>query len=405
MAEKKAFNYIAQDDSGNLVEGTIKATDSEQVNNFFLSRGYIPLEINETSIFNREIKFGKKRVKDKEVAIFARQFATMSNAAVPIIKILEVIGSQTSNETFKEILALMTTDINDGVSLSEAMAKHPTVFSPIFINMVSAAEAGGFLTKALFSIADNMDAQVRLRAKIKSAMTYPIVIFILAILLTIGMLIFIVPIFTELFEGLGGELPFLTQVLVFLSDIMKWAIFPLAGLAVYGFFWWKKNKNNYKVRKIVDPIKTKIPIFGEINKMIIMARFARNFASLHDAAVPISQIFDIVGATTGSVLLEESLVPVKENVLKGGTIVEPMKKDPIFPKMLVEMTAIGEETGDIAIMLNKAAESYEFDVEARTDQLSSLIEPIMLVLLGLIVGGMIVALYLPIFSIGELLAV
>lgn len=405
MAElKKAFQYTAQDAEGNLVEGTIKATDIEQVNNFFLTRGYMPIDITETSVLNKNLSFGKKRVKDKEVAIFARQFATMSNAAVPVVKILEVIGSQTSNDTFKEVIATMTADVNDGIALNDAMAKHPEVFSPIVVNMVAAAEQGGFLNKALLSIADTMDADVRLKAKIKAAMTYPVVIFALAILLTTGMLLFIVPIFSGLFQSLGGNLPLPTQILVSISDFMKFAILPIVGLGIAGGIWWRKNKNTRKVREFIDPIKMKIPIFGKLNQMVIMGRFARNFASLHDAAVPISQIFDIVGATTGSTVLEAALVKVKESVLKGGTIVEPMKLDPVFPKMLIEMTAIGEETGDLTIMLNKVADSYEYDVETMTDQLSSLLEPIMLVVLGVIVGSMIIALYLPIFSINELVS-
>lgn len=401
---KKAFHYTAQDNEGNIVEGTIKADTMEQVNNFFIARGYVPIDIEETNILNRNITLVKKRVKPKDIAIFARQFATMNNAAVPIVKTLEVLASQTSNETFKEVLQTMTSDVNDGVSLNESMAKHSEVFSPIIISMIAAAEQGGFLNKALLSIADSTDSDVRLRGKIKAAMTYPVVIFSLAILLTIGMLLFIVPIFEGLFSSLGGELPIPTQILVGLSEFMKWGIFPIFIGVGFGVFWWRKNKNKRKVREIVDPIKLKIPIFGKLNKMIVMGRFARNFAALLDAAVPITQIFDILGATTGSTVVEDALLQVKESVLNGGTIIEPMKANPIFPKMLVEMTAIGEETGDLANMLNKVAESYEYDVGVMTDQLSSLLEPIMLVFMGIIVGSMIIALYLPIFSINDLVA-
>lgn len=400
---KKSFKYEAQDAAGNFIEGKIKAESAEQVRDNFASRGIRLLEISEQSGLNKELSFGKKRIKLKDVAIFARQFSTMNNAAIPIVKTLEILGNQTTNPALQEVIEKMTLDVNDGLSLAVAMSKHPQVFTPIIVSMIEAAESGGFLNKALLAIAEQLESEVRLKSKVKSAMTYPIVIFSLAMVLTTAMLLFIVPVFSDLFASLGGELPLPTQILVGLSNIIKIAGIPIAALIGVGIWWWRKNKNNLKVREIVDPIKLKLPVFGKLQQLIIMARFARNMAALLDAAVPLLQILDIVGKASGSIVLERSLVRVKESVLAGGTIVAPMKDDPLFPKMLVEMTAIGEDAGDLAGMLTKVAESYEYDVEAMTDQLSSLLEPIMLVFLGVIVGSMIIALYLPIFSVYDVM--
>lgn len=401
---KKNFSYKAKDPTGNFIEGTIKAESVEQVKENFARRGFIPLDVTEESALSKDLSFGKKKVGLRDIAVFARQFATMSNAAIPVVKTLEILTSQSTNPTFQDILRQMTADVNEGITLADAMSKHRSIFSPIIISMVQAAEAGGFLNKALLSIAESLEAEVRLKAKIKSAMTYPVVIFVLAMLLTTGMLLFIVPVFQDMFASMGGTLPLPTLVLVFLSNVIKVGIVPFIILVVLFMSWWRKHKNDTKVREFVDPIKLKLPVFGKLNSMIIMARFAKNFADLLDAAVPLLQILDIVGASSGSIVLEKSLVKVKESILSGGTIVEPMLRDPIFPKMLVEMTAIGEDAGDLSGMLTKVSESYEYDVEAMTDQLSSLLEPIMLVFLGVIVGGMIVALYLPIFSVYDLVS-
>jgi len=401
--EKQIFNYKAKDPNGNYVEGKIKAFTIDDVTNDFIKRGFTPLDIEETNVFSRDLSFGRKGVKLKEVAQFARQFATMSEAAVPIVKTLEILQDQTTNPTLKEVIKSMNVDISGGSTLADAFEKHPNIFSTIMVSMVRAGESGGFLNKTLLSVADSMEAEVRLKAKIKSAMTYPVVIFTLAILMCVGMLLFIVPIFDNMFKSLGGELPIPTQILVNLSNFLKIGGIPLAIVIGAGIFWWRKNRNKRAIREFVDPLKLKIPIFGNLTKMIIMSRFARNFGSLLDAAVPIIPVLDIVGSTTGSTVIEKALYDVRDSILAGGTVAKPMGDNPLFPKMLVEMTAIGEDAGDMPNMLNKVADSYDEEVESITDALTSLLEPIMIVFLGAIVGSMIVALYLPIFSVYDLI--
>lgn len=402
-SEKLVFNYKAKDANGNYLEGKIKAMSAEDIRINFLARSITPLEIEETSVLGRDLSFGKKRIKLKEVAVFARQFSTMQGAAVPIVKTLDILAEQSSNPSLKEIIVTMTADIESGSTLENALAKHPKVFSPIVVSMVGAGERGGFLDKALRSIAEGLEKEVKLKQKIKSAMTYPVVIFILAILMCVGMLLFIVPIFDTMFKTLGGELPVPTQILVALSNFLKVGAIPIAIVITGSIIWWNKNKHRRGIREFIDPLRLKVPVFGQLTKKLIMARFARNFSSLLDANVPIVPVLDIVGSTTGSTVIEKSLLQVKESILGGGTISGPMAKDPIFPKMLVEMTSIGEDAGEIPQMLSKVADSYDDEVEALTDSLTSLLEPIMLVFLGAIVGSMIVALYLPIFSVYDLI--
>lgn len=400
--EKQIFNYKAKDPNGNYIENKIKAFRIEDVENELLSRGFTPLDIEETNVFSRDLSFGKKGIKLKEVAQFARQFATMTQAAVPIVRTLEILHDQSSNPTMKDIIRQLITDISNGSSLGDALAKHPDTFSQIMVSMVRAGESGGFLDKTLLSVAESLEAEVKLKAKIKSAMTYPVVIFILAIVMCIAMLLFIVPVFDDLFKSLGGDLPVPTQILVNLSEFLKVGAIPIAIAIGIFIFWWRKNKNNQKIREFIDPIKLKIPVFGKLHNLIIMSRFARNFGSLLDAAVPIVPVIDIVGTTTGSTVVEKALQNVRDSVLSGGTVAKPMADNELFPKMLVEMTAIGEDAGDMPNMLNKVADAYDDDVEAMTDSLTSLLEPIMLVFLGGVVGSMIVALYLPIFSVYDL---
>lgn len=401
--DKQVFNYVAKDSHGNLLEGKIKAFSESDIRDDFIKRGITPLDIEETNVFSRDLSFGKKGIKLKEVATFARQFSTMQGASVPIVKSLEILADQSSNPSMKEIIKSMILDIESGGTLADSFEKHPKVFSPIVINMTRAGEKGGFLDKTLDSIADSLEAEVKLKAKIKSAMTYPVVIFTMAILMCVGMLLFIVPIFDTMFKTLGGDLPVPTQVLVNLSNFLKVGAVPLAIVFVAIGVWWNKNKHKRAIREFVDPLKLKIPVFGTLTKKLIMARFARNFGALLDANVPIIPVIEIVGSTTGSTVVEKSLYKVKDSILAGGTVSGPMKKDPIFPKMLVEMTAIGEDAGDMPLMLGKVADAYDNEVETMTDALTSLLEPIMLVFLGGIVGSMIVALYLPIFSVYDLI--
>jgi type IV pilus assembly protein PilC len=289
------------------------------------------------------------------------------------------------------------------MSISASFAKVPDVFPPLMVNMTRAGEAGGFLDVTMRQIADNFEAEVRLRGKIKAALTYPVVVFVLAIVMCMGMLVFVVPVFKSMFEGLGGELPLPTQVLVFLSESMR---FLLPGIIVACFalvWWWRKYGRTERVRNVVDPLKLKLPVFGKLAQKLALARFSRNLSTLLSSGVPILQSLDIVSETTGSVVISRALKQVQESVRRGDSVAGPLGEHPVFPTMVVQMIASGEETGAIDAMLAKIAQFYDEEVDATTEALTALIEPLMIAFLGAIVGSMIIALYLPIFKIFDLI--
>jgi type IV pilus assembly protein PilC len=272
------------------------------------------------------------------------------------------------------------------------------------INMVRAGEVGGFLDNVLLSVALNFESEVKLRGKVKSAMTYPVVVFVIAIVAVIGMLIFIVPVFTGMFTSLGGELPPLTKALVTASTLMKYGIVPLIVVGVVGGVLWRRNKHRKGFREKVEPVYLKLPIFGQLIRKIAISRFARNFGAMVKAGVPILQALDIVGEASGNIVIERATRDVRESVRTGNSLAGPLTEHPIFPPMVVQMIAVGEDTGALDQMLDKIADFYDQEVESTTEALTSLIEPLMIAVLGAIVGTMIVALYLPIFGVFELIS-
>ena len=407
MAAPRTFEYTLRDPKGKAVKGRIEATNEAAVAQRLRTMGIAPLSIRqvETTGLNREIKipgFGD-RIVTKDLAIMARQLATMILSGLSLIRALSILAEQTESAALKKVLGVVRSDVETGSSLSDSLAQHPMVFPPLMLNMVRAGEIGGFLDQTLVNIAENLEAEVRLKAKIKSAMTYPVVVLVIAILAVIGMLLFIVPVFDQMFTDLGGALPLPTQVLVWMSDALKIAALPLAILLGVAAWWWGKHKNDEAVRNRIDPFKLKMPIFGKLFQKVAIARFTRNFGVMLHAGVPILQALSIVGETSGNVVIANALKDVQQSVRSGRSLAAPMTEHPIFPPMVTQMIAVGEDTGALDDMLMRVAEFYDQEVEATTEQLTSIIEPIMIAFLGGIVGSMIVALYMPIFSIFELI--
>jgi type IV pilus assembly protein PilC len=301
-------------------------------------------------------------------------------------------------------LAEVRNSVEAGQSLSGALAKHPQTFPPLLVNMVRAGEVGGFLDAVLLQIAESLESEVKLRSKIKSAMTYPVVVFVIAILAVAGMLLFIVPIFAKMFSDLGGQLPAATRVLVFLSVAMRYSAPFILVFGIVGAIVWGRVKNTDKVREFVDPLKLKIPIFGNLFRKVALSRFSRNLGTMLSSGVPILQSLEIVGGTSGNVVIRDAAKAVEESVRKGETIAAPLAEHPVFPPMVVQMLAVGEETGAIDTMLHKISDFYDDEVEATTEALTSLIEPLMIAVLGGVVGSMIIALYMPIFSVFNLIS-
>lgn len=401
----QTFSYKGRDASGKVIKGRLEAQNESAVVTRMRALGLTPVSISESSGtgLNRDISLGafEKGVKLKDLAVMSRQLATMVAAGIPLLKSLTILSEQTESVALGRVLGTVRGQVESGSSLSEALARQSEVFPPLMIHLVRAGETGGFLDQSLESIARTFEADVKLRATIKAALTYPMVVMVMAVVAVIAMLLFIVPIFEKMFNDLGGELPIPTQILVILSRSMIW-ILPILVVGGVAFaIWWRRNKHSDRVRSVVDPIKLKLPVFGDLMKKVSIARFTRNFATMTKSGVPVLQSLGIVGDTSGNWVIQEALHKVQDSVRSGKSIALPLSQEPVFPAMVVQMIAVGEDSGSLEPMLNKIADFYEEEVQTTTEQLTSLIEPLMIGFIGIVIGGMIVALYLPIFTIFE----
>lgn len=403
-AGARHFEYKSRNAEGKIVKGRIEASSEGAVVEKLRTMSLSPMEIKETATgtgLNREISFGSfgKGVDLKALAIFSRQMATMISAGLSLLKTLAILAEQTENKKLKGILTQVSREVEQGSSLSDALGRHPVDFPPIMINMVRAGETGGFLEGALETTATNFEKEAKLKSTIKSAMTYPVMILILSFIAVILMLVFIVPVFKEMFEGMGNSLPAPTQFLVTISENMFWIV-PTLAVSIIGFSaWWRVNKNTEAVRRKLDPLKLRLPVFGALNQKIAIARFTRNLSNMIGAGVPILQALVVVGETAGNWVVERAAKAVADSVRQGKSIAGPLAEEKVFPPMVTQMVAVGEDSGAMETMLTKIAEFYDAEIEATTKALTSLIEPLLIAFLGIVVGGMIVALYMPIFSI------
>ena len=399
-----AYAYKGRDLAGKVVKGKVEAPTESAVAQRLRVMGVSPISIKETAAgtgLNMEINLSafEKGVKSKDLAIVSRQMATMISAGLSLLRTLTIITEQTENKKLAKIFDTVRSDVESGLSLSDAMAKHPDDFPPLMINLIRAGETGGFLEKSLESVANNFEAEVKLTGRIKAALTYPVVVLIIAVLAVAAMLIFIVPVFEAMFKQLGATLPLPTQFLVVLSHGMVY-IGPIVVVGGVAFsLWWRKNKNQERVRKVVDPLRLKMPVFGPLLKKVAVARLTRNLATMMGAGVPILRSLEIVGSTSGNWVIEQALVKVGDSVRQGKTIAEPLAQESVFPSMVTQMISVGEDSGALETMLHKVSDFYDQEVESMTEQLTALIEPIMIAVIGVLVGGMIVALYMPIFDI------
>lgn len=408
MATAQAFVYTGRDTSGKLIKGHLEAQSEVAVASRLISMGLSPVSIGRTSEntgLRKEISIPgfKKKIKLKELAIMSRQMATMIGAGLSLLRTLNILADQTENSALAKILERVRDEVETGVSTSDAFANHAEVFPPLMISMIRAGEAGGFLEGALDSIAVNFEKEVKLKGKIKSALTYPVIVLIMSLVSVVAMLVFIVPVFQKMFASLGGKLPLPTMMLVYLSQAMAW-VGPLMILIFIAFsIWWPKNKNTERVRKRLDPLKLKLPVFGLLMKKIAVARFSRNFSDMIRSGVPILRALQIVGETSGNWVIQQALEKVAESVRQGHSLSGPLSDHPVFPPMVTQMIAVGEDAGSLEVMLNKIADFYDQEVEAATEQLTAMIEPLMVAFLGVVIGSMVVALYLPIFNISKLI--
>jgi len=395
------FNYSVRDKAGKITKGSLEGESRDAVGAKLRQMGYIVLDLDQQGGLAAlsQIKFGTG-VKMKDVAIFARQFATMINAGLSLTKCLAILSQQTESAGLREIINQVAKDVEAGQSLSDSMAKHPKVFPPIFINMVRAGETGGVLDEVLLRVADHFEGDLALRAKIKSAMTYPVAMGFLVLVILAAMMIFVVPTFEEMFSSMGGELPMITQLLVNASNFVA-GVGGIITLVVavglfFAFRFWIGTDSG---RLVWDTVKLRAPIFGKLVRKLSLAKFTRTFGTLVAAGVPILSALDIVADTSGNSVVSRAVKKTRSAIKEGETIAKPLSESPVFPSMLVQMISVGEETGALDAMLNKIADFYDEEVATSVDGLTSLIEPLMMASLGVIVGGMVIALYMPMFQV------
>jgi len=409
MATATAWTYKGRTADGKVVKGRVDASSEGAVVSRLRTMGVAPItiaEAREGTGLQREISLGSLGgggVSLKEIAVVSRQMATMIAAGLSLLRTLTIIADQVENKTLAKVMAEVRDDVESGVSFSDAVGRHDQHFPPLMVNMIRAGEVGGFLDQALESTADNFEKEVALRSTIKSAMTYPVVVLVMSLVAVVVMLTFIVPIFQDMFTNLGGQLPLPTMMLVYASRAMPFVLPVLVVLGIGSSIWWRTNKNSVRVRAVLDPIKLKLPVFGPLLRKIAVARFARNFSNMIGAGVPILTALRIVGEVSGNYVLQEALVEVAESVRQGESIAGPLTASGVFPPMVTQMIAVGEDAGSLEQMLQKVAAFYDQEVTATTESLTSLIEPLLIAFLGVVVGGMIVALYLPIFQITSLI--
>jgi type IV pilus assembly protein PilC len=398
------FAYKARTRQGEVLQDQVEGTDTMAVAASLRQQGLLVIDVKEQGVGQKDILEPFKRVKLGDTVVFTRQFATMINAGLPIVRALYVLSEQTENQKLKDVVVLVRKDVEAGLALSEALDKHPEVFGRLYVEMVRAGEIGGILDGVLLRVADQLEKDQDLRRKVKSAMTYPTIVLILAVLAASFMLIFIVPVFARMFEDLGGTLPLPTRIAMGLSDILT-SIFGLLlyvglGVGVFAFLRWTKTEQG---RKVWGRVVLKIPFkIGDVVQKVALARFARTLGTLSAAGVPILQAIEITATSSGNWVMENALLKSRDAIREGIPIYKPLEDEPVFPPMVTRMIAVGEETGDVDGMLGKIAEFYESEVDATVKALTSIIEPLMIVVVGGIVGGIIIAMYLPMFKIFEL---
>jgi type IV pilus assembly protein PilC len=397
------FSYKALDTRGAAASGQIDADNKAAVAAGLRNKGLTVVDIDEvkTSLAQTDIFASLQRIKAKDLTIFSRQFATMINSGLAMLRALSVLEEQTENKKFAKVLGMVRADVEAGTALSDALEKHPRVFSPLYVNMVRAGEIGGILDGVLNRLATQLEKDDNIRRAVKSAMTYPLMIASFALIVMTGMVLFLIPVFAGMYQELGNaQLPLLTRMMVTASDTMrswKGAVVVVVIIALIVII--RKVKRTEKGTEVWDRFKLHVPMgIGEVIRKIAVARFSRTLGTLVSSGVPILQAIEITGKSAGNAVIEHAMAAVQVSVKEGQTISAPLKDARVFPDMVVQMIAVGEETGALDSMLQKVADFYEDEVNAAVKSLTSILEPIMMLGVGAIVGVVVIGMYLPIFN-------
>jgi type IV pilus assembly protein PilC len=395
-----AFTYTAINSAGLEFTGAINAPDRESAREQLRVRGLLAQQLVELPASGEQsVRTVFKKIKPKSLQVFSRQFATMIDAGLSVVSSLVVLEEQTEDKYLAEVVKELRADVEGGLLLSQAMSRHPKVFSRLYIAMVEAGEAAGILDQVLDRVAFQIEKETAIKRRVKGAMIYPTMVLIFATLVLIGMLMFLVPIFVKIFEDLGGDLPTLTQWVVNFSNFLRgnyYIVFPALAAFIIGL---RKAKRTEQGRRVWDRLKLRIPMrIGTVVLKVTMARFSRTLSTLIAAGVDIIKALEITGQTAGNSVVQEALADVRNKVQEGIPIAQPLTEDPVFPPMVAHMIRIGEETGELEKMLGKVADFYEEEVDASISALTSIIEPLMMIGVGCMVGVIIISMYLPMFK-------
>ncbi len=380
-------------------KGEMEASTEQEVRTRLQRQGITPEKVKKKpkDLFEN-VSFLQPTVKEQDVIVFARQFSTMIDAGLPIIQCLDILQSQQENPTFKKMLKDIKGSVEGGETLAEALKKYPKQFDALFVNMVAAGEAGGILDVILRRLSAYMEKAARLKAQIKGAMTYPIVTIIIAIVVVAVILVFVIPVFQEMFSTMGGALPAPTQAVVHLSEFVKGNIlWIIIGLVLF-IFAFRRFYKTEKGREVIDDLMLKMPVIGILIRKSAVARFTRTMGTMLASGVAILEALDIVAKTADNKTVEKAIYHVRSGIAEGQTIADPLSETGVFPPMVCQMIAVGESTGAIDAMMEKIADFYEEEVDQAVDNMTALIEPFMLVFLGVTIGGLVIAMYLPIFK-------
>jgi type IV pilus assembly protein PilC len=400
-----AYKYKVKDTTGRLVTGSLEAESIPLVATKLRQMGFVPINIEKSRTgFSSEISIPglTDKVKMKEVAVFSRQFATMINAGVTLTRSLAILASQAENKALAKVIDQVRVDVENGSALSVALAKHPKVYNDLYVSMVRAGEVGGSLDRTLMDLAAMIEKQVELRGKIRSAMSYPVAVLSLVCLILAAMLLFVVPIFKKMYAELNGKLPLLTRVLIAVSGYAVEAVPVVIVGGVLGVMGYRRWTATDRGRFIMDSLKLRVPIFGLLVQKTAMSRFASTLSTLLSSGVPVLEALEITADTVSNKVVARGIEAISEGVKEGDPLTSRLGAHPVFPGMVSQMMAVGEETGALDQLLAKVATFYDQEVSATVDALTSLLEPLLIMILGGAVGGMVIALYLPMFDVIKL---
>jgi len=396
------YKWVAENHKGKIIKGELDAPNEKAVTLQLKRRSLTPKKIKEKpKDILANISFMKPPVKPRDIVIFTRQFSTLIDAGLPLVQGLNIIAEQVENKTLQEVLQTILQDVQGGSDLAQALSKHPKYFDDLYVNLVAAGEMGGILDTILQRLATYIENIQKLKSKVKGALVYPLVIVAVAVMVVAVIMIFVIPVFQDLFEGFGSALPGPTQLVVNMSNFTKsnihWIFLSIIAL----IFAFKKFRQTAFGRKLTDSLSLKLPVFGDLLKKVAVARFTRTLGTMLSSGVSIVNALEIVAKTSGNVIVEEIIYDVRSAVMEGQTMTEPLSQTDVFPGMVVQMISAGEAAGALDAMLEKIAVFYDDEVNTAVDALTSLLEPIMMVFLGGIIGGLVIAMYLPIFSMAS----